>query len=344
MLAWALAALDLVFPALCPACDTPLGSGRRDPLCGPCWSRIPRLGPAVCDRCGIPLDGACDGCGIPLDGACAPGASGRGPEICPACRVDPPEFDRARGAGLYAGPLRRALHALKFRGRRSLGRPLADLICEQCLPVLRAGGEVLVPVPLARARLRERGFNQAEVIAERLGATLDLPVRHRWLARVRDTAPQTDLAAAARIANVDGAFVARRAVAGRHVILVDDVLTTGATSRACARALRAAGASRVDVVTAARVAPMSAGAPRPLPAHRESATMSNRAKLLPHSAETGTEHARATGEGDPRWRSESVSMVSAASAAYSSAPPWDRRTSRSWGSTTSPTRRPWLTS
>jgi ComF family protein len=253
MLAWALAALDLVFPALCPACDAPLGSGRRDPLCGPCWSRIPRLGPAACDRCGIPLDGA----GAPTEG-------GRSPAICPACRVDPPEFDRARGAGLYAGPLRRALHALKFRGRRSLARPLADLICEQCLPVLRAGGEVLVPVPLARARLRERGFNQAELIAERLGAALDLPVRRRWLARVRDTAPQTDLAAAERMANVDGAFVAGSAVTGRHVILVDDVLTTGATSRACARALRAAGACRIDVVTAARVVPGERGGAAPV--------------------------------------------------------------------------------
>jgi ComF family protein len=242
--AWALAALDLIFPALCPACAAPLGEGRRDPLCGACWTGVFRLGPPMCERCGIPI------------GAAAPRNPGSpAPEICLACRTDPPEFERARGAGHYTGSLRAALHAFKFRGKRALARPLADLIREQCAPVLAAGGDVLIPVPLARARQGERGFNQAELIAGRLGAALDLPVRQRWLARVRATAPQTDLAAADRRRNVEGAFVASSSVAGRHVIVVDDVLTTGATSRECARALRAAGALRVDVVTVARVAP-----------------------------------------------------------------------------------------
>ena len=172
-------------------------------------------------------------------------APSTGRASCLGCRVDPPEFDRARGAGLYAGPLRHALHALKFRGKRALARPLAELIREQCA----AGAARPAARPWCRcrwpgARLRERGFNQAELIADRLGAVLDLPVRRRWLARVRETAPQTDLAAADRRTNVDGAFVASSSVAGRHVVLVDDVLTTGATCRECARALRAAGARR----------------------------------------------------------------------------------------------------
>jgi ComF family protein len=243
MRAWALAALDLVFPAFCPACEAPLGSGRRDPLCGACWSGIHRLSPPLCERCGVPL-----GAALSLD------ARSTGQAACAGCRLDPPEFDRARGAGLYTGSLRHALHALKFRGQRALARPLAELIREQCLSVL-GPAEALVPVPLARTRQRERGFNQAELIADRLGALLDLPVRRRWLARVRDTAPQTDLAAVERRTNVDGAFVASSSVAGRHVVLVDDVLTTGATSRACARALRAAGAREIDVVTVARVSP-----------------------------------------------------------------------------------------
>ena len=176
-----------------------------------------------------------------------------GPAQCLACRVDPPEFERARGAALYAGPLRQALHALKFRGKRPLARPLAELVRSQCAAVLRSGGEALVPVPLARARLRERGFNQAELIADRLGDLIGLPVRRHWLARVRETPPQTDLPAEDRKTNVGGAFAARSGVAGHHVILVDDVLTTGATCRECARALRRAGARRVDVVTVARV-------------------------------------------------------------------------------------------
>jgi len=242
MRAWALAALDLVFPALCPACEAPLGPGRRDPLCGACWSGIERLEPPVCDRCGVPL-----GAGASRETRSADSTT------CPGCRADPPEFDGARGAGLYAGPLRHALHALKFRGKRSLARPLAELVREQCAAALR-GGEALVPVPLARTRLSERGFNQAELIADRLGALLGLPVRRRWLVRVRETAPQTELSAADRATNVEGAFAASSSVAGRRVIVVDDVLTTGATCRECARALRAAGARRIDVVTVARVA------------------------------------------------------------------------------------------
>lgn len=240
--AWMFAALDLVFPAMCPACDAPLGPGRRDPLCGACWSGIERLGPPLCERCGVPSD-------VPS----SRDARSAGPAICPGCRANPPEFDRARGAGLYTGPLREALHALKFRGKRALARPLAELMQEQCAAVLGSGGAVLVPVPLGRARLGERGFNQAELLADRLGALLDWPVRRRWLSRVRETAPQTDLSAADRRVNVGGAFAASRRVAGRHVVLIDDVLTTGATCRECARALRAAGASRVDVATVARV-------------------------------------------------------------------------------------------
>jgi ComF family protein len=108
-------------------------------------------------------------------------------------------------------------------------------------------------VPLARARERARGFNQALLLAERLGERLALGGRPRWLARLRTTAAQTDLTAAERRANVAGAFTASPAVQGRHVVIVDDVVTTGATIGECARALRAAGAGRIGVLTVARV-------------------------------------------------------------------------------------------
>ena len=201
------AALDLLFPALCPVCGAPCGPGRRDPLCGACWAGIPRIEPPCCDACGLPL----------------------------------------------WRPLREALHALKFGGRRALARPLADLLLEQCGAGLPADVTAVVPVPLARDRERARGFNQAGLIAERLARRLGLPLERRWLARVRATAPQSELAAEERRTNVRGAFRAAPDVRGRHVLLVDDVLTTGATLAECARAVAAAGAARVGVLTVARV-------------------------------------------------------------------------------------------
>jgi ComF family protein len=235
---WALAALDLVFPALCPVCGASLGEGRRDPLCGGCWRAIPRIAPPWCERCGAPQ-------GV----APAPPV----PVTCGPCRAEPPGWDWARAGAEYQGVVRDAIHALKFEGRRALARPLAALVLEQAGGQGDPAGAVLVPVPLGHARERERGFNQAALVAERLAAGLRLPVRPGWLARVRATAPQSDLGAAERRANVRGAFAAAPAVAGRSVIVVDDVLTTGATAAECTRALRAAGAARVGVLAVARV-------------------------------------------------------------------------------------------
>jgi len=238
--AWAAAALDLVFPALCPVCDVTLGAGRRDPLCGACWSAIRRLTPPCCEACGLPLP------------AFEPAAAA-GPARCGACATKAPGWDWARAAAEYEGVTRDAIHALKFHGKRALARPLAALIVETCRDALAGDVAALVPVPLGRARERERGFNQAALIAERVGAALAVPVRSRWLGRVRATGPQTDLGAAERRANVRDAFAAVTAVAGRHVVVVDDVLTTGATAAECARILRSAGAARVGVLTVARV-------------------------------------------------------------------------------------------
>jgi ComF family protein len=173
--------------------------------------------------------------------------------VCGSCRADPPVWDWARAGAEYEGAVRDAIHAFKFEGKRALARPLAALVLEQVGREVGADPGTLVPVPLAPDRERARGFNQAALVAERLGAALRVPVQPRWLARVRATATQSDLGAAERRANVRGAFVAAPAVAGRHVIVVDDVLTTGATTAECALALRAAGAIRVGVLTVARV-------------------------------------------------------------------------------------------
>jgi len=266
MRSWALAALDLLYPALCPLCEAVLDAGRRDPLCGACWTAMPALTPPLCARCGAPagppdalapMSGDARRADAPAVEASppappAPPAGGPRSTICGACLVEPPPWDWARAAAPYTGPVREALHALKFHGRRALAAPLGDLLVARCGDAA-AAADALVPVPLAGARERERGFNQAALLAERAAPALGRPVRAGWLTRARATAPQSELGAAARRANVRGAFRAAPGVAGRHVAVVDDVMTTGATAAECARALRAAGARAVGVLVVARV-------------------------------------------------------------------------------------------
>lgn len=193
-----------------------------------------RLTPPWCDRCGVPVTSAVDG-------------------PCPACAITRPPFDYARAACVYAGAMREAVHALKFDGRRSLARPLGDLMFERAGRFDVDPPDAIVPVPLARARERERGFNQARLLADRLGEKLGVRVRPGWLVRLRPTTPQSELSAPDRHANVDGAFAAAPTVRDCHVVVVDDVVTTGATVAECARALRRAGARRVGVLAVARV-------------------------------------------------------------------------------------------
>ena len=240
MNAWATAVLDLLYPALCPVCDHALGAGRRDPLCRECWNAIERIDPPFCATCGLPWP------------AFEPAASTL-PLRCHACVTAAPPFDYGRAAGAYAGPLREALHALKFGGKRALAGPLSVLVLEQCGAVLGPHVDALVPVPLARARERERGFNQAALLAAHLAAASGLPSRPAWLSRARGTRPQTELTAGERRTNVSRAFVASPGVSGAHVVLVDDIVTTGATAAECGRTLRAAGARAVGVLAVARV-------------------------------------------------------------------------------------------
>ena len=231
---WVTAALDLVFPPLCPVCDGILGAGRRDPLCGACWEGFERIAPPWCRCCGAPL-----------------GIEG----LCGACRSRRPRFAYARAAVLYGDLVREAIHAFKFGGRRALANPLGDLLAGLGLSVLPgAVPDALVPVPLHPRRARERGYDQALLLARRLERAWGVPVVADALRRAVPTQPQTDLDAAARRRNVRDAFAVRRPdlIAGCHVVLVDDVLTTGATAGECARALYRAGVATVGVLTVAR--------------------------------------------------------------------------------------------
>jgi ComF family protein len=242
---WVGALLDLVFPPFCPVCQRRLGEGRRDPLCGVCWDGLERIAPPCCRVCGLPFARLPD-----LEGPPAPRAG-----VCGRCRRRPPAFTYARAAVRYGEVAREAVHALKFGGRRALAAPLGDLIAEMGTGGLPAGTpDLLAPVPLHPRRERERGFNQALLLARRVGQVWGVPVCADILARTLATRPQTELNAETRWANVRGAFSLRRPtlVAARHVVLVDDVMTTGATLTACARCLAAGGAFTVGVLTVAR--------------------------------------------------------------------------------------------
>jgi ComF family protein len=227
--------LALVFPTRCAACGDPMDHPRSGPLCEPCWGSLPRHG-SLC------------GCGVPL---LLPLAA-----VCGRCRRGLSPFARGASLGPYDGSLRVVIHELKYRGRRRAAAQLAHRLDRE--PRVRdvlQGADVLVPVPLHPRRRRERGFNQAELLAAELGRRGAIAVSSGTLVRRTDTASQAGLTAARRRANVKGAFAVRHRsrVAGRVIVLVDDVYTTGATARACARALRAAGAAEVRLVTVARV-------------------------------------------------------------------------------------------
>jgi ComF family protein len=248
------ALLDLLYPPFCALCRLPLVPGRRerDPVCARCWERLERIAPPVCGVCGLPL-----GTGFGERPAVLAAAVHDPLPRCGACRAQPPAYRYARAPARYEGAVRDALHALKFDGRRSMARPLGALLAEsEDLGVPRPAIDLLVPVPLHRARRAERGFNQAELLARELGRAWSVPVAADVLARARATRPQTELGGTERRRNVRGAFALARPerVAGRHVLLIDDVLTTGTTVAECARAVRAAGASAVGVLTVARVA------------------------------------------------------------------------------------------
>ena len=230
------AVMAVILAPGCAACGELLEAPTRGPVCDRCWRSILPLTPPLCDACGDPLP-SWRVISLPLF-------------LCPRCRRKTRDIERARAVGEYDGALRSIIHAFKYEGRRSLARPLADMMRLRGSAML-ADADVVVPVPLHRSRLRERGFNQAADLARHLG----LPAV-KALRRIRATATQTTLPAAQRHRNVRSAFAPTRRihrVRGRRVLLVDDVSTTGATLEACARVLKEAGARRVFALTAARV-------------------------------------------------------------------------------------------
>ena len=210
-------------------------------VCRPCWQRIARLDGTLCDLCGY---------------AFASGNLPAGKVLCAACRRGYFHFDFARSYGRLEDPLQAIIHRFKYGSHPSLARPLARLIHTLWVPGFRdRAPDMIVPVPLHKARRKERGFNQAWLLARHLSRRTQVPLMDRVLVRHRSTAVQAGLSRGQRLRNIRGAFGVAdpTAVRKRAVLLVDDVFTTGATLNECARMLRKQGAHRVDVLTVARV-------------------------------------------------------------------------------------------
>jgi ComF family protein len=220
-------ALDLLFPRWCVGC------GREgDFICSSCLKSLPRIVPPLCPKCGLPQSIA---------------------NLCPSCLSWQAEIDGIRAPFRFEGVMRQAIHQLKYRNLRALAGLLASLLNEYLLanPV---PGEVLVPVPLHPKRLRERGYNQSQLLAKELGRLSGLPVVDDCLTRQRHSLPQARTSSLAeRRGNVADAFACRhQRLESKSVIIIDDVATSGATLDACARALKAAGAASVWGLVLAR--------------------------------------------------------------------------------------------
>jgi ComF family protein len=232
--------IDTVFqfllPSQCYCCQKFLGQGKKG-ICSDCLSKIRWIGSSFCSVCGIPF--ASDQAGV---------------HPCGECFKKRFPFASARSIGAYEGPLQEAIHQWKYEGRVALtglfGKWLAEGFGRYWTPSLF---DLLIPVPVHKHRLRERGFNQSLLLARELSLLTGIPYKKRVLRKIRATVPQVALSGTERKKVLKGSFLvsSREEVNRKSVLLIDDVFTTGATVRECSRVLKAAGAKRVDVLTLA---------------------------------------------------------------------------------------------
>jgi ComF family protein len=230
-------ALDVALPPLCPSCREPLGHGVG--LCATCWSKLSLIEPPYCARLGIPF------------------TYDPGPGLLSMEAIaDPPAYDRARAAVRYDDIARALVLAFKYGDRLDLA-PMMGRWMARAGRELLADADALLPVPLHWRRLWARRFNQAAALAGAISNIAGVPVLHGGIKRVRATPQQVGLSKSERADNVQGAFRVvpeeKALIAGKRLVLIDDVLTSGATVDTCARALLRAGCAHVDVLVFARV-------------------------------------------------------------------------------------------
>jgi ComF family protein len=236
---------DLLLPPVCIVCRTRVGG--HGLICGACFAKIEFIAPPVCDRLGVPL----------------PYSVGEGKQLSAAAIAKPPVYDRARAVARYSSNMRELIQSFKYRDRHE-GLPLFGRWLARAGAELLAEADRIVPVPLFSSRLWSRRFNQSAMLAHEIGRVSGVAVDCSSLRRVRRTVSQVGLSPDQRRRNVAGAFRVPKsrasAVSGKRIVLIDDVITTGATADACARALRRAGAARVDVLALARAVEPTASA------------------------------------------------------------------------------------
>ncbi len=230
--------VNVIYPPRCLACTEP--TDQPHGLCPACWSDTHFIAGTTCRSCGVPLIGEA-------------GAE----DVCESCERHPPAWSRGAAALLYAGAGRRLVLALKHGDRLDMVKPLAGWMAVAGRDLL-PGADMIAPVPLHWRRLIKRRYNQSAELARHVSRLSGRPFAPDLLSRRRATIPQEGMTRETRAANQSGAFAVNArhtpALAGRSVLLVDDVLTSGATLSACADCLRSTGAARVDVLVLARVA------------------------------------------------------------------------------------------
>lgn len=221
--------LNILYPSRCPICLGSSDQWDRAPICGNCWSRISRYSCPACHTCALPL-------------------ASEHAQLCAQCLRKRPPFSRIASYGLYEGVLAEAIHHFKFHGVRRLSKPLGHLLLLLDIP----DADGIVPVPLSKRGLIRRGFNQSLLLSQVISRNTGIPLSIDLLFKIRDTPPQLGLAARERLTNLRGAFAVRGNLNGLSLLLVDDVITTGATVRECSSMLMKAGAKEVTVLALAR--------------------------------------------------------------------------------------------
>ena len=236
---WMRQTIRFFIPINCTACNAPLADDPIPLFCSACWRMIAPLRHSSCARCNRPF--------------ASPVAATYSPDhVCQSCAERPPSYTKAWTLYPYLPPLQDAICSFKYRGKIALASALAQLMIDR-LPSLPPV-DCIMPVPLHPGRLREREFNQALLLADRLGPHLKLPVSYAHLIRSAPAAAQTTLSRKGRLKNLRGVFTLREAqsIKGKRILLIDDVFTTGTTVNECAKILRKAGSSDVFVLTLAR--------------------------------------------------------------------------------------------